>query len=282
MQVAEQLARRGVEVVWLEVGPSGLVEPDVLEAALRTLASRRPVLVAVQAVNHETGVIQPINRIANVAHALGAELHVDAVQAVGKLEPCAWLGADTISVAAHKLRGPKGVGALALRAGLAPVPVLRGGAQERGFRPGTVDPAALAGFGLAAQRAGSGPARYEALAPLRDRLEGAIIDHAARLGRVVARNGSGPRVPHVSNLRVEGWAGDELVAALDLEGVCISAGTACAAGTPEASRVIAAMCGAKVAREAIRISLGEETTAAEVEQAISAFGRVLGRKPSTA
>jgi len=277
--VAELLERRGVRVAWLETPPSGRIDPEHVDRALAR-AESMPKLVALSAVNHETGVLQPVAEVARVAREHGAELHVDAVQAAGRLSPDAWRGADSVSVAAHKLRGPKGIGALAVRAGIAVRPVLRGGAQERGLRPGTVDPVAAAGFGVAARRATGGAARYERLALLRGGLEERLVALGARLGRPPLLNGTAPRAPHVSNLSWPGWAGDELAAALDLEGVCVSAGSACAAGTPEPSRVIAAMLGEERARSAVRVSLGEDTTAEIVETAIAVFERVLRRRPS--
>jgi len=276
--VAELLERRGVRVAWLPTPSSGRIDPADVDRALA--GETAPKLVALSAVNHETGVVQPIDEVVEVVRRRGAELHVDAVQAAGRLPAAAWEGADSISVAAHKMRGPKGIGALAVRPGIAVRPVLRGGAQERGMRPGTVDPVAAAGFGVAARRAMEGAARYARLLPSRDSLELRLVALGARLGRAPSVNGSAPRAPHVSNLSWPGWAGDELVAALDLEGVCVSAGSACAAGTPEPSRVISAMLGEERAKSAVRVSLGEETTAEVLETAIAVFERVLRRRPS--
>ena len=277
--VAEQLERRGVRVVWLDAPASGRIDPEQVGRAL-ALAERGPRLVALSAVNHETGVIQPVADVASITRRRGADLHVDAVQAAGRLEPEAWRGADSVSLAAHKMRGPKGIGALAVRAGITLRPLLRGGGQERGLRPGTVDPVAAAGFGAAARRAEGGPARYQRLAPLRQSLEERLVALGEKLGRRPLVNGTAPRAPHVSNLSWVGWAGDELAAALDLEGICVSAGSACAAGTPEPSRVIAAMLGEERAKSAVRMSLGEETTEEAIETAIVVFERVLRRQPS--
>jgi cysteine desulfurase len=277
--VCEKLEAQGIRVVWLEVDASGRIDP---EAVARSLAvAVPPRLVVVQSVNHETGVVQSIADIAAVARDAGAEMHVDAVQAAGRLPSTAWQGADSVAIAAHKMRGPKGIGALLVRPGMMVRPLLRGGGQERGLRPGTVDPVAAAGFGVAAARAEAGPARYAALAGLRDRFEEQLVVLGEKLNRAPLRNGDGARAPHVSNMSWPGWQGDELAAALDLEGVCVSAGSACAAGTPEPSRVIAAMLGETRARSALRVSLGEETTEIELERAISAFGRVLTRRPSS-
>jgi cysteine desulfurase len=182
-----------------------------------------------------------------------------------------------VSVAAHKIRGPKGLGALVTRPGVRLRPVLRGGAQERGLRPGTQDPAACAGLAVAAERARSSPARYSALAVLRDRLEGDLHALGVRLGVPPERNGTAPRAPHVTNLSWPGWRGDELCAALDLEGIAVSSGSACSAGTAEASPVLRAMVGEARAAAAVRLSLGEETTTEDVAIAVLGWARVMER-----
>lgn len=272
-RLAEALEARGRPVVWLPVAESGVVDVEAIAPALARLppGSR----VALMAANHETGVIQPVARAAELAHAAGARLHVDAVQAFGKLDRASWDGADSVAVAAHKLRGPKGIAALGWREGGAPAPLLLGGAQQRGLRPGTLDAVAAAGFLAVLRQIGDAPARYAALAPLRDQL-------AAALGDVARVNGTGPRLPHVLDVSITGWRGDELVAALDLLGVFVSSGSACSAGTTEASPVVTAMLGVERARSAVRVSLGDATTRADVERAIDAFHRVLARRPSRA
>jgi cysteine desulfurase len=177
--------------------------------------------------------------------------------------------ADTVALAAHKLRGPKGIGALVARAKVAPV--LVGGAQERGVRPGTLDPVAAAGLAVAARHASRSAERYLAIARLRDRLEEALVALGA------TRAGTGPRAPHVTCVVVHRWRGPELVAALDLEGLQVSSGSACSAGTAEPSPGVAAMLGAGAAESAVRFSLGEDTTEADVDQAITIVRRVIPR-----
>jgi cysteine desulfurase len=270
-RVAEQLAARGVPVVWLDVPANGRLEAEAYARALSGLP--RGSIAALMAANHETGVLQPLEQVALAAHAVGATLHVDAVQALGKLPASTWSFADSLALAAHKIRGPKGIGALAFRGANAPRPVLLGGSQERGLRPGTVDPVAAAGFLVALQRADDAPERYARLSPLRDQLEQAF-------SRVALVNGAGaPRLPHVSNLSFNGVSGDELVAALDLLGVCVSSGSACSAGTTEPSTVIMSMLGRDRARAAVRVSLGESTTEAQIYAAKAAFRRALGGAP---
>lgn len=273
-RVAEALADRGVPVVWLPVAESGRVDVEAIAPALERLPPRSR--VALMAANHETGVIQLVARAAELAHAAGARLHVDAVQALGKLPPASWNGADSVAVTAHKLRGPKGIGALCWREGAAPMPLLRGGAQQRGLRPGTLDAVAAAGLIEVLRRVGDGPARYAALAPLRDRLAEALRADGALV------NGTAPRLPHVLDVSFPGHRGDELVAALDLQGVHVSSGSACSAGTSEPSPVVTAMLGIERARSAVRASLGDTTTREEMDRAIDAFHRVLARRPSSA
>ncbi len=267
-RVAEQLETRAVPVVWVDVPPSGRIEPEAYRSALERLP--RGSVAALMAANHETGVLQPLEEVALIAHSLGATLHVDAVQALGKVLPESFRFADSLAFAAHKIRGPKGIGAFAYRGARAPKPVLVGGSQERGLRPGTVDPVAAAGFLAALQQAEQGPARYARLAALRNDFEAAFAGTAEINGAQVAR------LPHVSNLSFSGSSGDELVAALDLLGVCISSGSACSAGTTEASPIITAMVGRERAKSALRVSLGDTTTNLEIQAAIAAFKRALG------
>lgn len=267
-RVAELLEGEGRTVRWLPVPPSGRLEPDDVRQALLDLPAGA--VVAVAAANHETGVVQPLAALSEVVRAAGARLHVDAVQGLGKLPSEALAGADTLSVAAHKLRGPKGIGALVHRPERPPRPLLVGGSQERGRRPGTVDAVAAEGFRVAAAWAREHqPARAQ-LAVLRDRLEQRLM----QLGGLV-NGGEAERLPHVTNLSFSGRAGDELVAALDLLGVAVASGSACSAGTTEPSKIITAMLGVERARSAVRLSLGDATTAADIDAALVAFERVL-------
>lgn len=278
-RVAEALEREGrARVRWLSVLPDGTIDLDDLGRVLAEEAGN-VALLALQVVNHETGVLQPVREAASAARAAGARVHVDAVQAWGRLlrdashdalDPL--FGGDTASLAAHKMRGPKGIGALLARPMTRLAPVLLGGAQEKGIRPGTVDPVAAAGLGAAAVRARESPPRWAAKASLRDALEAALV----ALGAAVA-SASAPRAPHVTNVSFPGWSGAELVAALDLEGVSVSSGAACSAGTVEPSPVIRAALGEERASAAVRISLGEDTTAEDVARATAAVERVLAR-----
>lgn len=277
---AEDLARRGVaEIVWLEPPRDGLISPAALSAALAGRTPGRPALLAVHAVHHETGAIQDVASLVACAEALGAEVHVDAVQAAGRVPHHLWRGGHTTALAAHKLRGPKGIGALVCRPGVVVRPLLRGGSQERGLRPGTLDAVAAAGFGAAARRAlEGGPERYASIAPLRDALESGAFKVGRSAGVSVEATPVGIRAPHVAHLLVGGWAGDELAAALDLEGVCVSSGSACAAGTAEPSPAIVALVGEERARSSLRVSLGETSSLADIEGFVAALARILARR----
>jgi cysteine desulfurase len=272
-RVAEALEREGrAKIHWLRVTPEGSLDLDELQ---QVLANSQVRLVTVQAVNHETGVVLPVQEVLRLAHTRGVAVHVDAVQALGRVEEFGQ-GADTLCVASHKLRGPKGIGALvvspqARTRGLELSALLLGGSQERGLRPGTLDPVAASGFGVAAGRSAGGPDRYAKLLPVHEAFERSL----AALGLEV--NGKGTRAPHVTNVWVRSWEGVELAAALDLEGVCVSSGSACSAGTSELSPVLSAMHGPERARQSIRISMGETTTWAEMELALEVLDRVLHR-----
>lgn len=262
VRVAESLQARGVLVEWLPVPSDGRIEVGAVEQALRQLGEEaRGATVALMAANHETGVLQPIAQVAAVAKEHGARLHVDAVQLLGKGDLRALQGADSIAIASHKVRGPKGIAALAFR-GAPPRPVLLGGAQERGLRPGTLDAAAAAGFEAALLRLQVIEGRMAELERWRERLEAELAPFAKVNG------GLAPRLPHVTNLSFTGWPGPELVAALDLHGVRVSSGSACSAGTEQPSAVIEAMLGTERARSAVRFSMGETTTASQVERVI--------------
>jgi cysteine desulfurase len=270
-RVAEALEAEGrARVRWLRCLPQGTIDLDDLA---RALSEGNVQLVALQAVNAETGVLQPLHESMALARRAGVRVHVDAVQSFGRSDDVAD-EADTRSLAAHKMRGPKCIGALIARPGVALTPILLGGSQERGLRPGTVDPVAAAGLLVAARRSLVSPSRWAATAPLRDALEAGLLSLAkrARVNGVAA-----PRAPHVTSVAFPQWTGAELVAALDLEGVAASAGSACSAGTAEPSAVLAAMGDLEAATRTVRFSLGEETTAVDVGVALEAAARVLAR-----
>ncbi len=270
-RVAEGLEREGrARVRWVRVRPDGVLDLDDLDAALSEDGVR---LVAVQAVNAETGVIQPVADVIAAARRTGVRVHVDAVQAFGRTPDTA-PEADTRSLAGHKIRGPKSIGALLAKPGVPIAAVLLGGSQERGVRPGTTDPVSAAGLAAAARHALQAPTRWQALAVLRDELEAGLL----RLAPGARINGArAPRMPHVTSVAFPGWNGPELVAALDLEGIAVSAGSACSAGTAEPSAVLIAMGDALASTSSVRFSLGEETTAREIDVALAAAARIVRR-----
>jgi cysteine desulfurase len=273
---AESLQAQGVPVHWISPRPDGILAAEDFAASCDSIrqAGSRVQMIALQAVNQETGVLQPLREVARLALEHDALFHVDAVQLVGKAELA--VQPDSVAVASHKIRGPKGIGALVTRPGVPLSALLQGGEQERGLRPGTADPIAAAGFAKASERACHTAAHFHQLAVLRDAFEGRLMALLGQCG-TVTRNGTAPRLAHAINLSVEGWNGPELCAALDLEGVAISSGSACSAGTAEPSPVIEAMVGRERARSAIRISLGEDTTADELDRAYTAFEYVIKR-----
>lgn len=273
VRVAEELQGGGLPVAWVPVPESGQLDPTQVERSMAAIPEGTQALVALTLANHETGVVQDVVAIADVVHRRGARLHVDAAQALGKLAAVPWEAFDSCTLVAHKIRGPQGVAALAWR-GRAPAPVLLGGSQERGLRPGTLSAPLVAGFGAALSRLD--PARYAALGPLRDGLEQTLAPYGMINGTTAAR------LPHVSNLSFPGWTGERLVAALDVRGICVSTGSACRVGTAEPSAAVTAMLGLERAKGAVRISLGEDTTAAQVERAMAVWVPLLTPRSSSA
>jgi cysteine desulfurase len=256
----------------LPVDGNGLVDVAALAAALAE--AQRP-LVSVMLANNETGVIQPIAEIAAIVHAVGGLLHVDAVQAAGRIPiDMRALGADLMSLSSHKLGGPQGAGALIVRAGLNVTPVIRGGGQERGVRPGTENVAAIAGFGAAAEAVrGNLSANAARMSALRERIEAAIT---AATPDAVVFGVSAPRLPNTTLVAVPGIKAETALIAFDLNGIAVSSGSACSSGKVAASHVLAAMGVEPVlARGALRISLGPETSENEVESLLIAWKRVV-------
>jgi cysteine desulfurase len=270
-----QLGREGFTSVALVPLAGRAVSAEGLRAALTPDTA----CVALQWVNHETGNVWPIAEYAEVCRAQAVPLVVDACQALGKvaIDLAAFPGVTALVVAAAKIGGPAGVSAL-FHARSEPLwPVLYGGAQERGFRPGTPDVAALAGFGAALAGLPARLAAQSRIAGLRDALERS----ACALG--ATRNGEGERVATVSNLSFAGLRADVLVAALDVEGLCVSSGAACSSGLGAPSPVLRAMYPDSPwrAESALRLSLGPETSEKDAADAADILARVLGRMPRT-
>jgi len=270
--VAESVRRlgdEGCEVIRLDVIEGRPPSPDQLASQLGP-----DTLVAIQWVNHETGTVFPVHAYAQACRERRARLFVDATQALGKVPvDVRTLEADAVAVAAQKIGGPAGAGACWVRRGVELEPVLDGGSQERGRRPGTPDTVSMVGFGAACRLTGDRLAEQPRVTELRDRIETTLVN----LGAVL--NGGAPRAGTVSNVSFRDWKGPILVAALDVEGLCVSTGAACSSGLQEPSAVIGAMYPDEQWRagSAVRISLGMETTALDIEMASQAFQRVLAR-----
>ena len=258
----------------LPVTESGLVD---LAAAERMLAAdARPALVSVMLANNETGVIQPIQDLAAIAHRHGALLHSDAVQAPGRIAvDMAALGIDLLTLSAHKIGGAPGAAALVLAAGLDVAPLIRGGGQERGRRAGTENMPAIAGFGLAAELAAGDLADAGRIAALRDGLEAALAARQPGL-RIFGRGA--PRLPNTSCFGLAGLTAETQLMALDLAGIAVSAGSACSSGKARSSHVLAAM-GAEpaLAGSAIRVSLGRQNGPADIERLVAAWSDLAQR-----
>ena len=269
LHAAQSLTSRGVEVTFLPVTPQGIVEPTTLLAAMQPNTR----LVSIMYANSETGVIQPIDALAGIAHAGGALFHTDAVQAAGKLPlDVSARGllkdVDLLTISGHKIYAPKGVGALYVRRNVRLSPMFHGGSHERQRRAGTENVAGIVGLGKAAELASAwlnsdGPAK---LAALRDRLEQGILTQIDETGV----NGAGaPRVSNTSNIYFDHVEAEALLIALDLKGLSVSGGSACQSGATEPSHVLTAMgLSAARARASIRFSLSKLTTEAEVDEAL--------------
>ncbi|RYC31716.1 aminotransferase class V-fold PLP-dependent enzyme [Lichenibacterium minor] len=257
-------------VTVLPVAADGTLDPEALG---RALAEGGRALVAVQAANNETGVLQDVPRIAALARARGGALVCDAVQAAGRIN-CRALGADILLLSAHKLGGLAGAGALVVASGrVAPgSAVLRGGGQERGLRSGTENVPAIAAFGAACAAA---RAATPDLAALRDRFEAALF--AVAPDAAVAGQGAA-RLPNTCAFAVPGVSAERLLMALDLDGVAVSSGSACASGKVGRSHVLDAMkVNASFTSGAIRVSFGWDSAEADVDRATHALGTALHR-----
>ncbi len=260
LRAAEELQRQGFSLSVLPVDGDGRVSVEALRTALRPDTA----LVSIMTANNEIGTAQPIAALSRVCAAAGVPFHTDAVQAVGHLPlSFAALGCDYLSLSAHKFGGPKGVGALLVRKGAPFVPLLRGGAQERGRRAGTENVPGILGMSKALScAAAEQEPESKRLAGLRKKLCRGIaeIPH-------VKLNGGGERLPGIVSVCFEGIEGESLLLMLDNEGICASAGSACASGSLEPSHVLTAIgVPPQLALGALRLSLGALTTEADIDR----------------
>lgn len=261
----------------IPVGPDGRVDPEVLHAMLTDDAAT-PALVSVMAANNETGVLQPIAEIAAVCRDSGAMMHVDAIQAAGRMALADIVAvADLVSLSAHKLGGPAGVGALVIRPGLQPAPLLVGGGQESWRRAGTENLVGIAGFGAAAEATLAGIT--DAISRMRQLQQSLEDGLRAACPEVAIIGKDAPRLPNTTCVRMPGVAAETQVMALDLAGIAVSAGSACSSGKVTPSHVLSAMgLGDDAAREAIRISTGWSSSAADIDALLTAWTALWHRK----
>jgi len=265
---------KGCQVIDIPVSADGTIAAETIAEILGRTAAKN-VLLAVQLANNETGVVQDVASIAQLARQHGALVHTDAVQAASRIAvDFETLGAATMSLSAHKLGGPKGVGALIVRDRLDLVPLIRGGGQERRRRAGTENVAAIAGFGVAAAEAANAIERASATAALRDRLEAAVRETTPK---AVVIGSDALRLANTSCFALPGKHSETLVIRLDMAGIAVSAGAACSSGKVGTSHVLEAMgLPREVAASAIRVSLGPNTRAADVDRFIAAWKDIAG------
>ena len=262
---------RADAISMVRVTRAGVVDLDHLR---ELLVSGPPALVSIMAANNETGALQPVRKAAEIVHAAGGLLHVDAIQALGKISfDINDIGADLVTLSAHKIGGPKGVGALVLGEGLVGLePLLRGGGQELGRRAGTENVSGIAGFGAAADAALSS-LRADAiqLESLRNRLETGLKQTPG----VVIFSEDAPRLPNTTLFSAPSLRAETAVIAFDLEGIAVSSGSACSSGKVQSSHVLEAMgLGPKLAQGAVRLSLGWSTSKTDIDYCLKAWRKL--------
>jgi cysteine desulfurase len=253
------------------VTSSGLLDLDRLRTMLE---GGPPTLVSVMLANNETGAIQPVAAAADIVHSAGGLLHVDAIQAFGKMTfNINALGADLVTLSAHKIGGPKGMGALVLAAGVLGLePLLRGGGQEQGRRAGTENVAGIAGFGAAARTAVAALENDAIrLESLRNRLENGLRHTPG----VIVFSDEAARLPNTTLFTVPGMKAETAVIGFDLAGIAVSSGSACSSGKVQPSHVLEAMgFGAELAQGAVRLSLGWSTSEADIDRCLEAWRKL--------
>ena len=280
LHTAQHLEKRGVRVSFVPAGGDGVVDLGALASAV----SDETALVSLIHVNNETGVIQPVEEAAKIAHAKGAYFHVDAVQSFGKLPVHPEdLGIDLLTVSGHKICGPKGVGALYIRKGVKLQALFHGGHQEKNIRPGTENVAAIVGFGKAAELLREGHEKEaDRVFLLRDKLHEGL---KKEIQNIHLNGHETKRIYNTLNLSFEGLDGETLLMNFDLKNIYVSTGSACTAGSVESSHVLIAMgLAEKRARAALRFSLGRFTTEEEIDYALMEIPPIIERlrKASTA
>ena len=273
LNAAKWLEDEGFPVTFLDVDEYGRVRLDQLKAAV----GPETLLVSVMAANNEIGTVQDIPEIARITKAAGAYLHSDATQSVGKIpvNVAEW-GVDYMTMSCHKLYGPKGIGGLYVRAGAPLEPLIRGGHQEHGFRAGTYNNLGILGFGLAAELAYNELGEYMArVGALRARLRDGIV---AAVPKCKVNGHPEHVLPNTLDVSFPGAEGEAILLSLDIEGIRVSTGSACASGSLEPSHVLLATgVGPELAHGSIRFSLGRDSTEADVDYVVAKIGPIIAR-----
>jgi cysteine desulfurase len=274
LHAVKHLEKTGCEITFLPVDGRGLVDPDDVRRALRPNTR----LVSIMMANNETGVLQPVEEVGEIAAEADLFFHTDAVQAAAKIPiDVARIGCDALSISGHKFHAPQGVGALYLRKGTRLQPLFHGGRHERSRRAGTENVPGIVGLGKAAELAAQGFERRDdqKLAALRDRLERGILSHIDEAG---VNGDDAVRTPNTTNIYFDHIDGEPLVIALDLKGLSVSSGAACSSGAIEPSHVLTAM-GLRPdrARASVRFSLGKQTTQEDIDFALELVPETVAR-----
>jgi cysteine desulfurase len=272
LRAAERVAERGAEVTFVAPRANGLIDPEEIRRAVRPTTR----LISVMLANNETGVLQPVEEIGKIAAEAGAFFHIDAVQGAGKVEfDVRRFGCHLCSISAHKMHGPKGIGAMYVRRGTPLEPLIVGGSHERRQRAGTENVPGIVGLGKAVELAMESvvDGTIARIAGLRDRLEGEVLRIAG-----TGVNGAGaPRVANTTNIRFEQVEGEALLIALDLKGVAVSGGSACHSGSTEPSHVLMAMgLDKNAARASLRFSLLRTAMEEDVDQVLRVVPQAVG------
>ncbi|HEC00852.1 MAG TPA: cysteine desulfurase [Sphingomonadales bacterium] len=281
LSITEHDSINGIEknftgtIDWLPVDQNGLIAPDILETAVKQAPEKT--LVSIMLANNETGVIQDIAALSSIAHKSGTMFHTDAIQAFGKI-PVDFraLGVDMLSLSAHKMGGPQGVGALIALEKIDMPSITTGGGQEAGRRAGTENLAGIAGFAKAAELVPENLSHMPRIKELRDQMEQRIKDHAPN---VIFYGAGANRLPNTSTILMPGVSSETQVMAFDLAGICVSAGSACSSGKVKPSHVVTAMgADTEQALSTLRVSLGWNSRAQDVEAFIAAWIKFSDRK----
>ncbi len=267
----------GVDVEVIPVLPTGLIDLDALKRLLES--DSRPTLVSIMMVNNETGTIQPIEDIVALLKNYDCLFHSDSVQALGRIPlDFSTMGANFITLSAHKIGGPQGIGALIMAQGLNPPKLIHGGGQERLQRAGTENVIAIHGFGIAASKIAAEdiPSFQEKLKNYRHQIEKAL---KASYPSIIINACDSPRVGNTLSISIDGLDTSMLLINLDLEGISVSAGSACSSGSVHTSHVLKAMGHTdSLAKNSLRISMGWDTTQQDIDAFIEAWGNIIGRQ----